>query len=150
MGNCAGVGRNTGYEEDNSKPEVKPGDDSDEAKMRKAQSSADLLERNDKADDSWISKSLRHNTFFVATGLTEEELFNRRGMQQVFGSSEEYREMVMRHSGAAPAVVGTPDGRSLDAGWIEGQGIRNGRAVVILFHANAATWLDMIMWAEFY
>ena len=60
-------------------------------------------------------------------GLSEEDLFERRGMGKCFGSAQEYRDLVMSHSGAQTAVVHTRDGRSLDAGWIENDRLRCGR-----------------------
>jgi len=107
------------------------------------------VDDSDLSSGSGLARAVRNSTFYVAKGLTEDDLFTIRGLDNTFESADEWRQMVLQHSCGEEVKVVTADGRKLDAIWIESKPAARHGAVAI-FHPNSATCLDMVAWGLWY
>jgi len=103
----------------------------------------------DGKSDSAISKTIRGKTFFVAKGMSFQDLFEFKKMDDYFIDVDDWRNIIIEWLGAERTTVTTADGRQLDALWLETPPADR-HAGAILFHANCAIALDMALWGAWY
>jgi len=108
-----------------------------------------VLRPADGASDSAIAKQIRSKTFFVAKGMSFQDLFEFKKMDDYFIDVDDWRNIIVEWLGAEHVTIHTVDGRSLDALWLETAPAEQ-HAGAVLFHANCAIALDMALWGAWY
>jgi len=103
----------------------------------------------DGKDDSALTRAIRSKTFFVAKGMTFQDLFEFKHMEDYFVDVDDWKHVITDWLGAESVSVNTRDGRRLDALWLETPPAST-NAAVALFHANCAIAIDMALWGAWY